>query len=285
MGKILYGKQEAQNIRAKIRNSIVKENEKGHRRPGLAVIIVGDDSASLYYADLIKKAGKKEGVVVQKKHLEESNTEKVIKLINELNKDKNIDGILIQLPLPKKIDKDKVFSGLAPEKDVDGQTPVNLGLLASRQKGIFPATARAVVKILKCNNIEIKGKDITVVGRSTAVGLPASLLLLKENATVTICHSVSQPLEKYTKNAEILVVAAGKPNLIRKKHVKKGASVVDVGTNDVKGKIVGDVDIDRVIKKASVSPAVGGVGALTMACLLENTYELYRKNLYSNTDK
>jgi len=281
MGIILSGKDIADRLRQRIREDVAEMNS-GCRAPVLAVVIAGNDQASIYYAELLQRAGEKEGINVSIRHLKDSDTAELTDLIGTLNNNPEVDGVLVQLPLPEGIGKNEVFNVLSPDKDADGQTPFNLGLLLTGQNCIVPATARAVVKIIKENNIEIAGKRVVIVGRSTTAGLPAALLLTGENATVTICHSMSRPLENYTSDADILVVSAGSPRLIKSGHVKEGAVVVDVGTNEVEGKMVGDVDYEDVIKKASaVSPVTGGVGAVTLACLFENTVELYRKNLFS----
>ncbi len=274
---ILKGKKIAGKIRISIRKKI-KEGP-AQRSPGLAVLIAGSDRASKYYAGLIQKKGKKDGISVKIENFESTTTGELIKVIEAYNKDKIIDGILIQVPLPDNIDKKKVLNALSPGKDIDGQTPYNQGKLLTGDKGVYPATAQAILKILKGNNIALVGKDVTVVGISNVVGMPASVLLAQAEATVTMCHYRSTPLKKYTRNADIIVAAAGVPNLIKADYVKKGAVIVDVGTNEVDGEIVGDVDFKKAIKKARISPVVGGVGALTLAYLFKNTYELYRKHI------
>ncbi len=282
MYKIIEGKDHALKIREEIRNRIGGMAGAAGRPPKLEVIIAGSDPASLYYASLIKKAGAKEGIEAVLNHMKSPDEYKVLEKIENLNRDETVDGILIQLPLPPPLNKEKIINAINPLKDIDGQHPVNLGKLISGQKGIFPATARAVLKIIKLNGIEVSGKRTVVVGRSTAVGLPAAIMLVRENAAVSVCHSKTAPLEEFTSEAEILVVSAGKPKLISENHVKKGACVIDVGTNEVEGEMVGDVDFERIIRKASVSPVRGGVGALTMACILENTFNAYKKNIHGN---
>lgn len=277
MGDIIYGKESALKLRESIRAGIKKFS--GGRPPGLEVIIAGSDPASVYYADLIQRAAGKEGILVNIKQFEEPRTEDVSEYIEELNRDESVDAILIQLPLPKNIDGEIIFDTLSPRKDVDGQTPLNQGRLMTGREGIFPATARGVIKILETNSIPIEGKNAVVVGRSATVGIPAAKMLLDRNATVTVCHSKSRPLENYTGRADILVVSAGRPELIGPEHVKEGAVVIDVGTNEVEGNMVGDVAIERVLEKASVSPVIGGVGSLTLALLFENTFEIYKKHI------
>ena len=274
----LYGKDIAGRIRGGLKDEI-SQLTKTDRPPHLAVIIAGDDEASLYYAGLLKRAGGNDGFRVTVNHLSSTDTGGMTGIIGKLNSDPETDAVLVQLPLPRNIDRKAVVGSLSPEKDADGQSPVNLGCLASGQETIAPATARAVVKILKGNDIAIAGKEAVVIGRSTTVGLPAALLLLRENATVTACHTRTVNLKDHTARADIVVASAGTPGLIGPDYVKPGAAVVDVGTTQVGEDIKGDVLFEEVIGKASVSPVKGGVGAVTLACLLENTFELYRKNL------
>ncbi len=281
MNEIIEGKKHAVKIRDSLRRQVEDLNETVNP-PRLDVLIAGSNAASLYYARLIEKAASKEGMFAGIHHLKHPSTESVIKKIEELNSLRLCHGILVQLPLPGGVDREAVLSSINPLKDIDGQNPVNLGALLGRGEGFRPATARAVLKIIKLNGINLRGRKVVVVGRSTAVGLPAALMLVKEDAAVTVCHSKTIPLEEYTKEADILVVSAGRPQLIRARHVKKGASVIDVGTNEVNGKMVGDVKFSEVLKKASVSPVKGGVGALTMACLLENTFNAFKRNTYGN---
>ncbi len=279
MGKIIYGKKEALKIRKNIREKI--EKMSASRPPGLEVLIAGEDPASVYYAGLIKRAGTKEGISVNIKQFKEPGTEEFITYIRALNREDKVDGILIQLPLPENIDGEDILDILSPQKDVDGQTPLNQGRLITGRKGIFPPTALGVIKLLESNGITIEGRNAVVVGRSATAGIPAAKMLLDRNATVTVCHSKSRPLEPYTAAADILVVAAGRPEMVGPAHVKKGAVVIDVGTSEVDGNMVGDVEIERVLEKASVSPVIGGVGALTLACLFENIFEIYKKHINS----
>ncbi|MDA3792059.1 MAG: bifunctional 5,10-methylenetetrahydrofolate dehydrogenase/5,10-methenyltetrahydrofolate cyclohydrolase [Elusimicrobia bacterium] len=277
MGEIIYGKEKAVKLRENIRRGIKKLSAA--RPPGLEIIIAGKDPASVYYAGLIQRAGDKEGISVNIKQFKKPHTGDISKYITGLNRNNTVDGILVQLPLPKNIDDERIFDLLSPQKDIDGQTPLNQGRLMTGREGIFPATAMGIIRILESNGIEISGKKVAVVGRSSTVGLPAAKMLLDRNATVTICHSKSRPLENYTKDADIVVVSAGRPELVGPEHVKEGACVIDVGTNEVNSKMVGDVAIEAVLKKAVVSPVIGGVGALTLACLFENTFEIYKNHI------
>ncbi|MGM0442359.1 MAG: bifunctional 5,10-methylenetetrahydrofolate dehydrogenase/5,10-methenyltetrahydrofolate cyclohydrolase [Elusimicrobiota bacterium] len=277
---MLMGKEIAKDLRATVRKKI-KNISSNFRPPGLKVIVAGEDKASKYYADIIEKKGEEDGIEVDVVSFENPTTEKLTRAITEYNEDSRIDGILIQVPLPDKVNKKRVLKSVSPDKDIDGQTPYNQGKLLTGYNGVYPATAKAVLKILRGNGVSLVGKDVTVVGISNVVGMPAAVLLAREEATVTMCHYRSEPLKKYTRNADILVVAAGVPNLIGENDVKKGAIIVDVGTNEVDGKMVGDVDFENVSKKARVSPVVGGVGALTLSYLFKNTYELYKKHIQS----
>ncbi len=279
MKGVLEGKAPAAALREKIR-SLTAELSASGRPPLLAVIVAGNDPASLYYAGLLERSGKKEGIEVSVKHIRETTTAELTDLVSTLSANPEVDAILLQMPLPRPVDKRPVMGAVSPGKDVDGQTPENLGLLASGFACTAPATARAVVKILIENGISISGKKAVVIGRSTAVGLPSAMLLLRENATVTLCHSRTEALEEQTREADIVVASAGVPGLIGSGHIKPGGAVVDVGTTPLPdGGIAGDVRFEEVSAKALVSPVKGGVGALTLACLLENTFELYRKNI------
>ncbi len=281
MDNNLSGKELAQELRTKIRGFIA-ESCRNNRKPFLVVMIAGNDPVSLYYARLIESAGAKEGIKVKIDHHPEPDNSEIIDAVKRFNADDEVDAVLVQLPLPKGIDKKGLFNILNPDKDVDGQTPLNIGRLISKQKGIFPATAKSVLSILKSNGVELAGKKAVIIGRSTTIGIPAAMMLMQENATVTVCHSKSKPLENFTKNADILVVSAGVPQIVTSHHVKEGAVVVDVGTNEIDGNMVGDVNYDELKKIARVSPVIGGVGSLTLAYLFENTYELYRKHIYCN---
>lgn len=278
MAEVLKGSAIALKIRERIRDEIEKR-PAGVRGPLLAVIIAGDDPASIYYAGLIERIGGKEGIKVAVHHLRTPCTAQLTDLISTLNANDEVDAVLVQLPLPKGIDKEAVFRSLSPDKDADGQTSENLGRLLANIPAPAPATARAVVKLLKESGVELSGKETVVIGRSTAVGIAAALLLIRENATVTVCHTRTRDMRKHTSKADILVASAGVPGIIGAEDVKEGSFVVDVGTTEVDGDIVGDVRFEEVIQKASVSPVKGGVGAVTLACLLENTFELYRKNI------
>ena len=261
-----------------LRKNIAEEIRTNKYNITLVVIIVGENPASQIYVRNKAKACEDVGIKSIIYAFEENASQKeVISKIQELNADKNINGILVQLPLPNHIDESAVINSIDPNKDVDGLTIYNQGKLFKGEKTIKPATPKGVITLLKNNNVEIAGKNAVVIGRSILVGKPVSLLLMKENATVTMCHSRTVNLKEITRKADILVVAIGKPKFVTEDMVKKDAVVVDVGINRVQGKVCGDVDFDNVIKIASyVSPVPRGVGPMTIASLLENVVDCYK---------
>ena len=272
--KIIDGKDIAEQIRLEVKNKVKKLKSK----PGLAVVVVGKNPASHVYVNMKEKACKEAGMYSEKYELDENTPEeKLLKLIDDLNQNKKIHGILVQLPLPGYINEQLIIDSILPHKDVDGLSPLNLGNLFIGKNMIIPATPKGVIKLVESTGINIEGKHAVVIGRSNLVGKPVSILLQQRDATVTMCHSKTKPLEEYTKQADILVVAAGKIGMITKKHVKKGAIVIDVGTNKLPdGRLCGDVDFDSVKEVAGyITPVPGGVGPMTIACLLENTLECY----------
>lgn len=239
----------------------------------LAVILVGNDPASGVYVNNKKKACEKTGIVSLSYELEETTTEEeLIKLIHELNLRDDVDGILVQLPLPKHINEESVINSIDPKKDVDCFHPINVGNLFIGKEGFCPCTPAGIIQLLKRSNIEIEGKNCVIIGRSNIVGKPMMLLMLRENATVTVCHSKTRDLREITKNADILIVAIGKPKMITEEYVKDGAVVIDVGIHRLEEKkLCGDVDFESVSKKASyITPVPGGVGPMTIAMLLKN---------------
>lgn len=267
--KIIDGKKIAADLLINLKEKTKDLKEK----PGLAIVLVGNNPASEIYVGAKEKKSKTAGFFCEKYNLpEDVKQEDLLKLIDELNQNKQIHGMIVQLPLPKHINEQFVIDAILPHKDADGLTPVNLGHLTNDSNMIVPATARGVIELIKSTGEKIEGKNAIVIGRSKLVGKSASFLLLQENATVTMCHSRTKDLKQHTKNADILVVAAGKPNLIKKDMVKPGAIVIDVGTNKVNGKLVGDVDFDNVKEVAGyITPVPGGVGPMTIAMLLDNT--------------
>ncbi len=276
--KIIDGKKISEELRLSI-GEAVKNRPEGSRAPGLAVIIAGNNPASRIYVNNKKKACEICGFNSYEYALEENTDEKeLLALIEKLNKDDSIDGILCQLPLPSHIDENKVIDAISPEKDVDGFSPVNVGNLVAGKPCFAPCTPAGVVEMLKYEGIEISGKHCVIVGRSNIVGKPAALLMLRENATVTICHSKTKDLAQEVRRADIVIAAIGKANFITADMVKEGAVVIDVGINRLEnGKVTGDVDFDSVKEKAAaITPVPGGVGPMTITMLMKNTLESWR---------
>lgn len=267
--KIIDGKKIADvilnNLKSKIKNL--------KQKPGLGLVLVGDNPASEIYVNFKEKTCKEMGFYCERFNLDKNIGElDLLKLVNDLNQKTNVHGILVQLPLPKQIDEHLIINSILPHKDVDGFTPINLGNLLSGKTIMAPATARAVLYLIESTGTKIEGKNAVVVGRSKIVGKPTAILLLDKNATATICHSKTKNLADFTKKADILVVAVGKPKLITKDMVKEGAIVIDVGINKINGKVVGDVDFENVKYVASyITPVPGGVGPMTIAMLMDNT--------------
>ncbi len=278
--KLIDGKRISEEMRKEIAET-VKNEYAGKRAPGLAVIIVGANPASRIYVNNKKKACEACGFNSYEYALEETATEdELLALIERLNSDSSVDGILCQLPLPSHIDENKVIDAIAPEKDVDGFSPVNTGNLLSGKPCFAPCTPAGVVEMLKYEGIEISGKHCVVVGRSNIVGKPAALLMLRENATVTVCHSRTANLRETVSQGDIVIAAIGKANFITADMIKEGAVVVDVGINRLEnGKITGDVDFEAVSEKASyITPVPGGVGPMTITMLMKNTLEARKNN-------
>ena len=280
--KILDGKALAASMKTEIGKKVAKDVAEGKRRPGLAVLIVGDDPGSKSYVAGKAKDCEEVGFAgTTLNYPEDISEEELLNEVERLNNDIETDGILVQLPLPRHIDSAKVLNAISPAKDVDGFHPRNVAALWLKEKGIAPCTPKGVLHMLQDNGIEIAGKKAVVVGRSNIVGLPVSKLLLDKNATVTIAHSRTPDLGAVTRKADILVVAAGRPNLVTGDMIKPGAIVIDVGVNrnPETGRLCGDVDFESAKEVAeAITPVPGGVGPLTRACLLENTYECYLNN-------
>lgn len=267
--QILDGKA----LSAKIKENLAEEIKEKGIKPGLAVIIVGNDPASRVYVNNKKKACEVCGIYSEEHALPESTTEEeLLSLIDSLNKRSDIHGILVQLPLPKGIDSEKVLLAIDHRKDVDAFHPVNVGKIMIGDYDFLPCTPAGVMELIHLTGIEVSGKECVVVGRSNIVGKPQAMLLLHENGTVTICHSRTKNLAEVCRRADILVAAVGKPRFITADMVKNGAVVIDVGMNRFDGKLCGDVDFDEVSKKASaITPVPGGVGPMTIAMLMKNT--------------
>lgn len=277
--KIIDGKALASEVRAKLKNRVSALTDKGHC-PGLAVILVGDDPASQVYVRNKLRSCQEVGIKSFAHHLtKETTQDELLALIEKLNKDDAVDGILVQLPVPKQIDPAAIIRAIAPEKDVDGFHVVNAGLLMTRNKAsakafsFVPCTPAGVMKMIDSTGYEISGKNALVIGRSNIVGKPVALLLLERNATVTIAHSRTKELAELSRKADILVVAIGKPKAVTADMVKPGALVIDVGINRQEdGHLCGDVDTKAASEVAGwITPVPGGVGPMTIAMLLENT--------------
>lgn len=273
MANIIDGKAIAKQIQVEISKEVAALKSKGIL-PCLAVIIVGDDPASQVYVKNKKKACEDSGIKSIEHALPDStNEENLISLVKKLNADKNVHGILVQLPIPKHINAEAVLETINPVKDVDCFHPINYGKLLIGSKSLRPCTPSGVINLLDSIGVDLKGKNAVVVGRSNIVGKPMALMLLEKHATVTICHSRTIDLPKIISGADIVVAAIGKPGFIKGAWIKKGAIVIDVGMNkDRDGKLCGDVEFDEAAKRASyITPVPGGIGPMTIAMLLKNT--------------
>ncbi len=281
MGEKLSGKDLAKNYRELMKSEIKSRVDLGTRPPTLASIIVGEDGGSISYVKNQQKLSEEVGINYRTIKFEDTITEKeLLSEIEDLNRDKTVDGIMIQLPLPNHLNVTNITEAIAYEKDVDGLTDVNFGRFYKGEKSFIPCTAKSVLNLIKSKCENIKGKKAVVVGRSNIVGKPTANLLLNESATITICHSKTVNLKQICKEADILVIALGRPGFINNEYVKEGAIVIDVGTTMVEGKVKGDVIFDDVIDIASyVSPVPGGVGAMTSTLLMKNTYEAWLENV------
>ncbi len=272
MAEIINGKELAKNIKSNLREEVDTLKAKGIN-PKLAVILVGDNPASKVYIKNKNKACEKTGVEFEEFILDENTSmEELLDLIHKLNARDDVNGILLQSPLPKHLDINVAFREIIPEKDVDGFNPLNVGKLALGQETFVACTPYGVMRMLDSYGIEIQGKNAVVIGRSNIVGKPLLQCLLSKNATVTVCHSKTQNIKEITKNADILIAALGRPKFVTEDMVKDGAVVIDVGINRMDdGKLVGDVDFEKISQKASyITPVPGGVGPMTIAMLMEN---------------
>jgi methylenetetrahydrofolate dehydrogenase (NADP+) / methenyltetrahydrofolate cyclohydrolase len=287
---LIDGKKIASEIKEEIKNKISALVKEGKNIPGLVTIIVGDDPGSHIYINNKEKACKEVGMrsVSEKLNVDTSEQE-LLNLISSYNNNKDYNGILVQLPLPKHIDEDKIIEAISPKKDVDGFHPISIGNLVLGKDTFVSCTPAGIQELLKRYNIETSGKHVVVLGRSNIVGKPIANLLMQKNkfanAIVTICHSAATDLSQYTRTADILIAAVGKPEFVKADMVKEGVVVIDVGINRIKddthpngSRVVGDVDFKNVSKKASyITPVPGGVGLMTIAMLLQNTYKAYLK--------
>lgn len=275
MAHIIDGKVISKQIKDELKEKVAQLKDEG-KEVCLAVIQVGNDPASTVYVGNKKKACEYIGIKSLAYEIpEETTEEELLGIIDKLNKDDSVHGILVQLPVPKHINEEKIINAISPSKDVDGFHPASVGALSIGQKGFVSCTPAGVIQLLKRSNIEISGKECVVIGRSNIVGKPMSMLLLRENGTVTICHSRTKDLKEVCKRADILVVAIGKPKMIDASYVKEGATVIDVGIHrDESGKLCGDVDFDSVEPIAgAITPVPGGVGPMTIAMLMNNCVE------------
>lgn len=276
--KLIDGKEISAFIKSKAAREALECAEKG-RTPCLAVIIAGENPASQIYVNNKKKACAACNITSLEYALPESvSQDELISLIEKLNADENVDGILCQLPLPVQINEDAVINAIAPEKDVDGFHPVNTGRLLTGGKGFLPCTPAGIIEMLRYTGIETSGKHCVIIGRSNIVGKPAALLMLRENATVTVCHSRTENLKDIVLGADIIIAAVGRAGFVTADMVKPGATVIDVGINrNAEGKVCGDVDFANVKEVAgAITPVPGGVGPMTIAMLMKNTVEAYK---------
>ena len=283
--KIINGKNLSMTYKNNIKDKIFKIKEKYNIQPGLAVVLVGDRKDSITYVNMKKKTCEQLGIISKTFTLSESVSEQnIIDIIKSLNNDNTINGILVQLPLPKHINEENILGAVSIEKDVDGFHASNIGNMAmEKRKSLFvPCTPLGCLKILDREKINLKGMNAVVIGKSNIVGLPISLLLMKRNATVTVCHVDTKNIKEHTQKADLLVTACGQPEMIKKDWIKDDCIIIDVGINHIKDennntKLVGDVDFKDVINKVSkITPVPGGVGPMTIAMLMKNTFKAFK---------
>ncbi len=288
MAIVISGRELAAKKREYMKNEVVKLENKYGRKPHLAVILVGEDPGSVSYVKGKEKACMEIGIVNTTITKPVTITqEELLQIIQQLNSDPFVDGILVQLPLPKHINPTYVINSIRPDKDVDGFHPNNVASLYLKQPGIIPCTPKGILEVLDSANIEIEGKRACIIGRSNIVGLPVSKLLLDKNATISIAHSRTKNLAEVTREADILIAAVGKPLFVKKDMIKEGAVVIDVGVNrnPLTNKLCGDVDFDNVLDKVSyITKVPGGIGPMTITCLMENTIECFLKHMEDKND-
>ena len=275
---VMKGKPVAEKLTEGLRSEVEGLAAKTGRPPGLAVVLVGEDPASQVYVRIKERTAKKLGILTFDHRIPENLDQgDLLDLISRLNSDPAVDGILIQLPLPGHLNEQEALRAVALDKDVDVFHPENFGRMALKQGILRPCTPAGVIEMLKHYEIEIEGKSVALIGRSKIVGLPLSLLLLHENATITVCHSRTPDIGTVTREADIVVAALGRPKFLTADMVKEGAVVVDIGINRVDGKLVGDCDYDALVGKVSaITPVPGGVGPMTVAMLMANTVRAFR---------
>lgn len=283
MGKILNGKELAQKLNLELRDKITSYIKTSGIHPRLAAVLVGDDPASKLYINIKRKTCSEIGIGSILVDLDKNITKsKLLDEIEKLNKDKSVHGILLQLPLPRdlRLYTSEFIEQIDPIKDVDGLHPINRGKLFDYNEDFVPCTPKGIITLLEHYNVEMQGKHVVIINRSNLVGKPLIFMLLKRNATVTICHSYTEFLDDYTKKADILIVAIGKSKFITKEKVKEGVVIIDVGISRENGKLSGDVDFEGVFSKCSwITPNPGGVGPMTVSFLLQNTFNAYKKQL------
>lgn len=284
MGTVIYGSELSAEMREDMKQKIASYIDKGFRAPCLAVILVGDNPASVSYVTGKEKACKQVGITSKMIHMPaDASQEQLQSIIVDLSSDASVDGILVQLPLPKGLNEDDAIQCIDPAKDVDGLHLTNTGLFYSGEDCFVPCTPMGVMELLRRMNCDPDGKHAVVVGRSKLVGMPVARLLLNANATVTTCHSHTKNLGEITRQADILIAAAGRPRMIKASDVKEGAYVIDVGVNRVDGHLCGDVDFDDVKDKAAaITPVPRGVGPMTITMLLQNTIRSYEERVIHN---
>ena len=274
MSKIIDGKK----ISGEIKEELKEEVEKLKVKPTLVVISVGDNPASKVYVGQKEKCAKYIGLNYKHMHFDSISDDDLVKTIDKLNKDKSVNGIIVQLPLPDGMDETRIVNTIIPEKDVDGLTYLNAGLLLNNKTSMVSCTPKGIMELLSREKVNLVGANAVVIGRSILVGKPMMNLLINANATVTLCHSKTKDLEKITRKADVLVVAIGKKHFVTRDMVKRGAVVIDVGINRVDGKLYGDVDYDNVYSKVKkITPVPGGVGPMTVVMLMKNVIEAYEK--------
>ncbi|WP_373778871.1 bifunctional methylenetetrahydrofolate dehydrogenase/methenyltetrahydrofolate cyclohydrolase FolD [Glaesserella sp.] len=279
--QVISGSAVATQVKAQVNEQIIHYLNQGYRAPGLAVILVGADPASQVYVNSKRKTCVELGIQSKSYDLPYDTTEQtLLALIDDLNNDTSVDGILVQFPLPQQIDPTKVIEAILPDKDVDGFHPYNVGRLCQRIPTLRACTPYGVMKLLETTGINLYGKHAVIVGASNIVGRPMALELLLGGCTVTVTHRFTIDLEKHIRQADIVVVAVGKPQFIPGDWIKEGAAVIDVGINRINGKLVGDVEYDVAAQKASfITPVPGGVGPMTVAMLMQNTLQAYQQHI------
>lgn len=277
MAEIINVSAIAKTEKEKLKSRILAYKAEGKPVPTLATVLVGEDPGSVYYLEMQKKNLEALGGTMLKITLaEDTSEEDLLSMIGELNGDDKVHGIMVLFPLPKHINEERVAESISKDKDVDGVNPINIGLLASTSGGVAPCTPSSVVEILKHSHGDLKGKHAVIIGRSNIVGKPLIQLLLREHMTVTVCHSRTRNLPMMASTGEILISAMGRPLMIDETYVSKGATVIDVGTSELDGKIVGDCDLESVLQKAAyVTKVPGGVGTLTTTILIRTLLNLY----------